>query len=146
MTQRVPSGNGRDGREERGAPELRFCPCAPPREPQKSTRRPGGQGDSPGPPLRSTVLPPRRPGTCSRHLTGSRRNPCSGGLSTATAHLVCVTLHAVFKQFTCFNLRDPPQPRRISTPSWPYRGGDRDKEQRSHACRGTRLHSGVAWT
>ena len=33
----------------------------PPREPQKSTRRPGGQGDSPGPPLRSTVLPPGRP-------------------------------------------------------------------------------------
>lgn len=42
-------------------------------------------------------------------------------LLTATAHLVCVTLHthAVFKQFTCFNLRNPPQLRGTSTPSWP---------------------------
>ena len=46
-------------------------------------------------------------------------------LLTATAHLVCVTLHAhaVFKQFTCFNQRNPPQLCGISTSSWPYREG-----------------------
>lgn len=62
MTQCVPSGSGRDGREERGAPGPRFCPRALPWESQKkSTKRPGGQDDSPGSPLRSTALPPGRP-------------------------------------------------------------------------------------
>lgn len=148
MTKRVPSGSGRDGREESGAPGPRFCLCALPWDSQKqSTARLGGQDDPPGSPLCSTALPPGRPhAPNARHGPGLPlvllTSPCPGHmcpashwlwkepllwrpLLTATAHLVCVTLHAhaVFKQFTCFNQRNPPQLRGISTSSWPYREG-----------------------
>lgn len=113
MTKRVPSGSGRDGREESGAPGPRFCLCALPWDSQKqSTARLGGQDDPPGSPLCSTALPPGRPhaptpgmdrafpwsssplpapGTCAWHLTGSGRNPCSGGLSSQRQHTWCVS-------------------------------------------------------